>query len=356
MCPITQDYGVCPHCGFVKSQYIHDDRLIKPETLLDNRYFIGKALYIDQFGASYLAFDEIMKRKIVIRQLIDNLISGYENTDNIQNLSNRTFYQFQKKERFIQFYNELSLLSEITAIPEIFTSGTADNITYAVYEYTSDRTIEDFIILNGKQNYSKTTEIIFPMIYALRELHFRNMYHGLINTRNLKMNLNNVAVMYEFPGIEINAQESDKGTDTIAHNQKNDVMNIIVLILMIMTGSIKPINKNSVNIEYFKNNEILISEKLQNFMISALDSESDDDCITIDNLLNAMYENLSVDRYERQSRPPMKIPKSVYETASMLGCKIKYCTTSLEDVLSEPPFAENLTSFTKSESSDSENE
>lgn len=339
MSPLAAYYGVCPVCGYVRDMYAHDSRLIKPETILDNRYYIGKAIYIDDFGASYLGFDEIMQRKVIIRQLIENLTDRFKLENHIE-VNPTEQYKYLQKERFISFYNQLSLLSDINSLPEIFTCKPIGEYLYTVYEYISDITLEDYIIRSGRQSYADISAMIFLMVYALRELHSRNMYHGLINTRNLKINSEKIAVICEFPGVEIRPAGLNTDSEIIKYNQEKDVVSVLLLILMAMLGSTEPISRLNISPTYFFDNNIVVPDMLRDFIISAfLPNPSFD--LSMDNLFNAMYDNISVAHYDETQDNFMSIPKSVYEAACNAGRKISYCATSLTDSITLNPCTEN---------------
>lgn len=340
---ILKDFGVCPHCGFVKEQYIYSADMIAPETILDNRYYIGKAVYSDTFGISYVAFDIIMQRKIIFHQFFIN-----NDTNLIYDIpqENYNFYNYQQREKFIKFYKQLALIKNVPSIPEIYTCRISDTIAYAVCEYISDKTLGHYISVNGAQNYDDAIKILFPVAQGLKAIHDKGMYHGLLSIKNLKFNEQGCLVINDFSGAEITYKNSNENKNSdknlydfqknciVIQNQRNDIKNFILIIVMLITGNIS-IDLNTINAKLLKNNNY-IPENIQTYISSALDAEKNPDLMTIDCLINNIYNNIDIPEIKIKETSQRQIPKSLYETSQEVGRVIKSCNTSLDTDFYEP--------------------
>lgn len=64
---LTEENGVCPHCGHDNRIRYQDDDCL-PGTVLQGQYLVGKPLGRGGFGVTYLAMDMALERKVAIKE------------------------------------------------------------------------------------------------------------------------------------------------------------------------------------------------------------------------------------------------------------------------------------------------
>ena len=62
------EYGVCPHCGYISSGKAKELYQLPPGIVLNNRYLIGTALGVGGFGITYVAWDQKLEQKVAIKE------------------------------------------------------------------------------------------------------------------------------------------------------------------------------------------------------------------------------------------------------------------------------------------------
>jgi len=60
--------GGCPFCGFDEAAYQVMPYQLKPYTILNGKYLVGKVLGSGGFGITYIALDVTLERKVAIKE------------------------------------------------------------------------------------------------------------------------------------------------------------------------------------------------------------------------------------------------------------------------------------------------
>ena len=68
MSEIDENQDVCPYCGYRKDTPVEEAYYLLPETVLSNRYIVGKVLGYGGFGVTYIGWDGILKRIVAIKE------------------------------------------------------------------------------------------------------------------------------------------------------------------------------------------------------------------------------------------------------------------------------------------------
>lgn len=250
------DFGICPYCGFSGELRAAGAYQLQPESVFLKRYYIGRIIESDSFGFSYIAYDTIMSRKVVIRQLYDS------SPTNKQEIPNE-FLNYQKSEYFCEFYQKLASIYSTDFIQQVYTFKADNFITFAVSEYLSGITAEDYINRNGKIPYESAVQLILPTLGAIAEVHAKNLYHGNITLKNLRYIRDRGFAVCDFPAVH--------HLNDIHHfaeqSRQNDILSITRAIIMLMSGQ-TDINEKDFSRRYFKSNDILLPENISGFLCS----------------------------------------------------------------------------------------
>ena len=161
----------CPFCGFVRSSYQPGDGLLAPEACMDQRYIIGRALRTDDSGTSYLAWDTVMDRRVIFRQLA---VSAAQKPAAQTEFD---FKRYERRERFVITYQRLALL-DVSSLPSVYTCRAQGEDAYAVWEYVSGMTLADFLLQAGPQPFETVKSQLLPIIVALKLMHDQHIFHG----------------------------------------------------------------------------------------------------------------------------------------------------------------------------------
>ena len=178
---------VCPKCGYVENTpYL--PAYIAPETILHERYLVGQLLSSNGQGATYIAYDTAVSRKVLLNEYMpDGLCVRVKGKPTISvNYNNLAQYKALMAE-----YTELnkslakmrSLSSHLTPTLDLFAEN---NTTYAVYEYIEGVKLVDYLKENaGELSWSEVSAMFPPLFTTLSLVHNAGVLHRGISPETI---------------------------------------------------------------------------------------------------------------------------------------------------------------------------
>ena len=187
--------SVCSHCGY-QPDFVTEGQShrLKPHTVLNEKYMIGKVLGEGGFGITYLGYDLTLEMKIAIKEYYP---AGYA-TREIQNGNTVTaftgksaeFYQ-AGKDKFIKEARALAKFSNLPGIVSVRDYFEANNTSYIIMEYLEGNTLKHYLrSVGGKLMPQQALQMMEPVIRSLEEVHKQGLIHRDISPDNI-MILNN---------------------------------------------------------------------------------------------------------------------------------------------------------------------
>ena len=191
MSDIRDDVEVCTSCGYSmqqaqKESELYPDRL-PVETILGERYILGRLLSATDYSMVYLAWDALLEMKVVIREYYPSMFSYRETSD-----PGILFYDSESQEKFElgrkafeADAQKLFLVQSLEEIPNYYRIIRANNTSYTVMEYLEGITLEDYIA-SGMEDPEWTRSRILERIgNALDQLHKNGVLHLNLSPDNV---------------------------------------------------------------------------------------------------------------------------------------------------------------------------
>ncbi len=196
-------YGdVCPHCGYNQVAPREKPFHLEPGSDLENgKYTIGKAIGSGGFAITYIAWDNVLTKKIAIKEYFPGAIANrtanstkvmpYDDEDKI--------YQYEMGiNSFVEEALNLVQLDEKSGIVHAFDSFIANNTAYIVMDYIPGKTLKEIQKeVNGPIPYTQVAEWIVPVLKSLDEVHKKGVIHRDIAPDNIMVN-ENAAKLIDF--------------------------------------------------------------------------------------------------------------------------------------------------------------
>ncbi len=178
--------GNCTHCGYVKGTP-HIKPYLAPETVLDDRYLVGKLLSYNGEGASYIGYDMVTNEKIVVREYLpDTLCTRTNGSDEV--IVN--YDCLAKYKTFMSEFAEVNrVLSKMRSMQHIVPAKdmfTQNNTTYAILEYVEGVSLKKFLQSNrGQLSWEQVKKLFPPIFTTLSLVHNAGIIHRGISPENI---------------------------------------------------------------------------------------------------------------------------------------------------------------------------
>ncbi len=193
---------ICPKCGFDESTYDAPPHHLRPGTLLNGKYLVGKAIGEGGFGITYVGYELNLEIKLAIKEYFPN---GFASRD-VSGTDTVTVFSGTGQDMFIQgrdkFINEAKTLAKFDNLPGIVSvkdffmeNGTA----YIVMEYVEGETLKDFLKRNGgKTPPENIFAMMQPLMKSLIEVHNQGLIHRDISPDNIMITADSKVKLLDF--------------------------------------------------------------------------------------------------------------------------------------------------------------
>lgn len=184
------DEEKCPFCGYEKKP--EDDGFsayLKENTLLNDRYIIGRVLGQGGFGITYVGYDTVLNRRIAIKEYypaeISQRVPGTERVAPFA--SDNSMYEFSHgKEKFIDEARTLAKFSGQQGVVDIKDCFETGGTAYIIMEYLDGITLKEYLLrAGGAVDLNTALSILSPVMDALEAVHKVNIIHRDISPDNI---------------------------------------------------------------------------------------------------------------------------------------------------------------------------
>lgn len=180
-------YEICPYCGYETGTPPKEAYHMPPGTILAGRYRIGRVLGFGGFGVTYIAWDEVLLRKVAVKEYLPG-----EFSTRIPGQTTITTYEGERSEQFSsglgKFLEEAKMLAKLESangVVRIYNSFQENNTAYIIMEYLEGRTLREYLEQNEKLSVEEAKEILHPIVTALKEVHAMGIMHRDIAPDNI---------------------------------------------------------------------------------------------------------------------------------------------------------------------------
>ena len=174
----------CKKCGFKNSTLKVNNSALKPGTLLDGRYYLGRVLGQGGFGITYIGSDEIMGGVVAVKEhypkaIVQRAPNGLDVlTDNKSEFSDGLKKFTDEARALAKFKNHPNIVAVISY-------QRSNNTAYMIMEYVEGRTVKD-ILSGGKALPVKDScQIILQALDGLSACHEQRLIHRDLTPDNI---------------------------------------------------------------------------------------------------------------------------------------------------------------------------
>ena len=192
----------CADCGYNESTAPSHPSYLRPRTLLNNEYIVGRALKQGGFGITYIAFDTNLEKKVAIKEYFPSTLAirnhdstkviPLENRDDIFNRGLKSFERESKK--LARFSNHPHIVNVHRAFQE---NGTG----YIVMDFLDGGELSAYLEhTGGRISVKDAIQILLPILDALKALHKEHLFHRDVSPQNIMFDANRRPVLIDFGG------------------------------------------------------------------------------------------------------------------------------------------------------------
>ena len=196
----SNDFSVCPHCGFVEGTQPEEAIHIIPGTILNNRFIVGKAIGFGGFGVTYIGWDTVLEHKVAIKEYLPS-----EFSTRIPGRTIVTVFEGEKSEQFKsgldKFVDEAKRLAKFNNTPgivKVYDSFYENQTAYIVMEYLEGETLEE--ILKRQKTFPADTAIgmMLPIMESLKVVNAEGIIHRDIAPDNIILTADGEVKLIDF--------------------------------------------------------------------------------------------------------------------------------------------------------------
>ncbi len=303
----------CPYCGFSRSGYTAAEKMLQPESVFENRYYIGKAYRTDPAGTSYIALDTIMMRKIVIRRMSGG---GEGETPSAQGVE-PNFKLYERREKFLSSYKKAAAI-DVSSLPVIYTCQASGATAYAASEYISEMTLPVFLEQTGGKTFEGAKKHLLPILVALKLLHDNGVVHGQLTPDCIRK------TDKTFVLCDIAAVGSPEEENTCS--PADDIKAFLLIFVSMMYGSPIMAKAEIINDEFRRKNELELPDEVMEYVYNVF-NKTDDTEISADKILDVFYHSKDIAVLRPKAVPT--VPQYLLDTAKDSGVTVSQLLTSL---------------------------
>lgn len=207
---------VCPYCGYFIHGYPDAVHILRPGTVLNQKYTIGRTLGEGGFGITYLAWDNNMQIKIAIKEFYPaNLVTrdtSSENQTQVYTATQSHSSEFhQGLERFVGEASTLAQFFNLPGIVSVKDFFYENRTAYIVMEYIEGITLKEYLKQRGGVlSVEESLALMKPVVESLAVIHKRKLLHRDISPDNLMITGDYQVKLIDFGSARYFDSQSDK--------------------------------------------------------------------------------------------------------------------------------------------------
>lgn len=181
--------SVCPHCNYSKNSGAREPHCLIPETVLDKRYIVGRAVSIDAFSIKYLAWDFASACSVIIKEYFPKeLSSRMPGQTELNSYDGEKARQFEAGlKAFVEEGSNLAAISEgLDGIAKVKTVFVENSTAYTVTEHLDGVSLKDVIEM-GRIPWHDAISLLQPLIESLDVIHKNGLINYAVDPDNIVM-------------------------------------------------------------------------------------------------------------------------------------------------------------------------
>ena len=211
--------GACPHCGYDGAEQLERFPLaLRPGSILNGQYIVGRVLGQGGFGITYLALNDRTKERVSIKEYYPVEFVGRTQDGcsvAVHSADRREDFNYGK-EQFLAEARTLAAVTGSDSILRIYSYFEENGTAYFSMEYIEGRPLDAHLKGLGRPLRAQEAEDLFlPLMTALETVHKKGIIHRDIAPDNIIVTPNGLAKLIDFGAARYSTGEKSKSLDVI---------------------------------------------------------------------------------------------------------------------------------------------
>lgn len=210
---------ICPHCGEKLDIGYNADTCLRPGTILQNKFIVGKLLGAGGFGNTYIGWNKLLRCKVAIKEYFPKQFSGRERNSGTVTVSADAGRQQRFRiglHHFMEEARSIANLQDVKGVVQVYGFFEEYGTGYIVMEYLEGMDVKHILKLRGNRaEYDWSRRVILTVLYTLSEVHERGVIHRDIAPDNIFVTNEGVIKLIDFGAAKFSARKSDESTEIV---------------------------------------------------------------------------------------------------------------------------------------------
>ena len=201
MRPVGQSSTFCRYCGKnINESSDMGPYQLKPGTVLQNRYLIGRVLGEGGFGITYIGLDKVLTKRVAVKEFYPAGAAHRASVVSDGVIITRGKEPMYRKgvERFVLEARSLAAFSSEDGIVDVLDTFQANNTAYIVMEYLEGDTLKTLLKTKGVFDATKLIKLMEPVMKSLSVMHRTGFIHRDISPDNIMLTNNGRLKLMDF--------------------------------------------------------------------------------------------------------------------------------------------------------------
>lgn len=196
-----ENQNTCPHCGEPLGLSAAAPNVLPPGTVLQGKFIIGKVLGSGGFGNTYIGWNNVLSCRVAIKEFFPRHMSvrnGDRRTIFVPGATMQERYN-QSLQSFLEEARRLAELGDVPGIPDVYGYFQENGTGYIVMEYLEGITVKQLLKdSGGRLEYEWSRQIILSVLYILKAIHRRGIFHRDIAPDNIMITGDGIVQLIDF--------------------------------------------------------------------------------------------------------------------------------------------------------------
>ena len=192
---------VCPYCGEPLAITCDTARFLKPGTILQNKFVIGKVLGAGGFGNTYIGWNQLLQCKVAVKEYFPRQLSSRGENGLTVSVSDTVSKQRFRSglHQFLEEARNIASLQDVRGVVQVFNFFEENGTGYIIMEFLEGMDVKEILKRRGdKAEYEWSRRVMLTVLHTLREIHKRGILHRDIAPDNIFVTNEGVIKLIDF--------------------------------------------------------------------------------------------------------------------------------------------------------------